>query len=114
MEEQNNMDMRTSVQMYTPADLKQDPHFMRMKDWIITWLFMLIPFANIILPFIWAFGTPSEPKFQSRKTLAQAMLVIWLIIFVISLVISLIVGMSVLDIAKEYAQQMTESMSSLT
>lgn len=105
MEESNNMDIRTNEQMHTPSELKQDPHFMTLKDWIITWLFMLIPFANIVLPFIWAFGTPSEPKFQSRKTLAQAILVIWLVIFAISLMVSLVIGMSVLDIAKEYAQQ---------
>ncbi len=78
-------------------DPKHDPHYMTMKDWLITWLLMLIPFANIVLPFVWAFGTPSEPKFQSRKTLFQAYLVIVLIIVVISIIIGVASGVTLLN-----------------
>jgi len=106
MENQNNTDLEPKVQAYSPSELKKDPHFMTVKDWIITWLLMMIPFANIVLPFIWAFGTPSEPKFQSRKTLAQALLIIWAVIFVVSLVISLIVGISLGEYIRQHAEQL--------
>ena len=40
-------------------DLNYDEYSkpMTIKDWIITNLLMLIPIANIVLVFVWAFGS---------------------------------------------------------
>ncbi|MEE3392906.1 MAG: hypothetical protein VZR00_05015 [Lachnospiraceae bacterium] len=75
--------------MYNES-LKRDPHYMTMKDWIITTLIMCIPLVNLIMFFVWGFGTPEEPKFQSRKTWCQAALIMTAIMFVVYFVIIMI------------------------
>lgn len=45
---------------------------MTLKDWIITLLLMLIPIANIVLMFVWAFGSNVN---KSKKTYFQATLI---------------------------------------
>ena len=45
---------------------------MTLKDWIITFLLMLIPIANIVLMFVWAFGSNVN---KSKKTYFQATLI---------------------------------------
>jgi uncharacterized protein YacL len=62
----------------------QWPH-MKLKDWIITNLLMLIPVANIVLMFMWAFGSNVNP---SKKTYFQATL-IW---FAIGIVFGIILA----------------------
>lgn len=94
---QGNTNQYQQPGYYGQPPLKDDSHFMTMKDWLITWLIMIIPFANIVMPFVWAFGTPSEPKFQSRKTMFQAYLVLALIAVIICIVIVAITGVSLLN-----------------
>lgn len=53
---------------------------MTLKDWIITYLLLLIPIANIVLMFIWAFGKDVN---QSKKTYFQAQLIILAVVFVL-------------------------------
>ena len=43
-----------------------------MKEWIITMLLLCIPIANIVLPFVWAFGSDVNP---SKKNYFRAMLI---------------------------------------
>ena len=70
-------------QYYTPEAY---PH-MTLKDWIVTMLLMLIPIANIILPFMWAFGTNVNPSkktyFQAMLIMALAGIVFWIVIMVL-------------------------------
>jgi len=50
---------------------QQWPH-MKIGNWMITMLLMVIPIVNIILIFIWAFGRNVNP---SKKTFFQASLI---------------------------------------
>ncbi|WP_298837011.1 hypothetical protein [Clostridium sp.] len=45
---------------------------MTLKDWVLTYLLLLIPIANIVLMFVWAFGKNVN---KSKKTLFQAQLI---------------------------------------
>ncbi|MBU3192046.1 hypothetical protein KPL51_21325 [Clostridium bowmanii] len=54
---------------------------MTLKDWIFTYLLLLIPIANIVLMFVWAFGKDVN---QSKKTYFQAMLIMSGVAIVIS------------------------------
>ncbi|MCL2165508.1 MAG: hypothetical protein FWH55_14245 [Oscillospiraceae bacterium] len=49
----------------------QWPH-MRVGEWIVTMLLMLVPILNIVLVFVWAFGSNVNP---SKKSYFQAMLI---------------------------------------
>ena len=53
---------------------------MTLKDWIITYLLLLIPVANIVLMFIWAFGKDTNP---SKRTYFQAQLIILAVLLVL-------------------------------
>lgn len=55
---------------------------MALKDWIFTYLLLLIPIANIVLMFVWAFGKDVNP---SKKTYFQAMLIMSAVAIVISI-----------------------------
>jgi len=58
---------------------------MLLKDWILTFLLLLIPIANIVLMFVWAFGSDVN---RSKKTFFQA----YLIVFAVMIVIYIIFG----------------------
>ncbi len=53
------------------------PH-MTMGDWLITFLILCIPCVNIVMVFIWAFGSDVNP---SKKTFFQAYLIIVAVVF---------------------------------
>ena len=59
----------------------QCPH-MTLGNWVVTMLLLLIPIANIILMFVWAFGSGTNP---SKKTYFQATLIFAAIGLVISI-----------------------------
>lgn len=65
-------------QNYTPYAAPYDPNLqpMTLKDWVITFLLLMIPFANFILPFVWAFGSNVN---RSKKTFFQAYFIMMLI-----------------------------------
>ena len=65
----------------------QWPHMTRGK-WMITQLLLLIPIANIVLIFVWAFGSDVNP---SKKAYFQAQL-IWILIGIAFSVITLVVA----------------------
>lgn len=46
---------------------------MTLEDWIITFLLLAIPFVNIVLLFVWAFGKNIN---KSKKTYCQAELIL--------------------------------------
>ena len=61
---------------------------MTIGNWMATQLLMLIPIANIILVFVWAFGSNVNP---SKKTYFQAQLIwalIWTGFFIIILIVA--------------------------
>lgn len=58
---------------------------MTLGGWIVTMLILLIPIANIIMPFIWAFGSDVN---RSKKTFFQAMLLVNVVVIILVIVFS--------------------------
>ena len=52
-----------------------------MKEWIITFLILMIPFANIVMPFVWAFGGNTNPSKANYFKAMLIMAVIWIAIW---------------------------------
>ena len=67
---ENNNEVQTSNNQVHRLNLNYQP--MLLKDWINTYLLLLIPIVNIVLMFIWAFGKNVN---QSKKTFFQAQLI---------------------------------------
>ncbi|MDZ4956994.1 hypothetical protein GNF51_14530 [Clostridium perfringens] len=82
----------------TNNDINYDKYSqpMTLKDWIITLLLMLIPIANIVLMFVWAFGSNVN---KSKKTYFQASL----IMTAIGIVFFLIFGSVIFGALLSYA-----------
>lgn len=47
-----------------------------VKEWIISMLILLIPVVNIIMTFVWAFGSNTKP---SKANYFKASIILWLI-----------------------------------
>lgn len=62
---------------------------MSTTDWLITILLTTIPLVNIIMLFIWAFGTDANPN---KKNYAKATLIWFAIMVALYLVLIMIFG----------------------
>lgn len=49
---------------------------MTIKDWLLTFLILCIPFVNIVMPFVWAFSSSTNP---SKSNFFKAYLIMMLI-----------------------------------
>lgn len=56
-------------------------------NWILTFILLAIPLVNLIMLIVWAVGATTHP---SKKTFAQAYLIIFLIVFCIGVLFALI------------------------
>ncbi|MBN1768141.1 MAG: hypothetical protein JXR50_07245 [Prolixibacteraceae bacterium] len=61
----------------------------KTSDWVITLLLLAIPLVNIIMLFVWAFGSGTNP---SKANFAKASLIWVLILIVIYAFIALVFG----------------------
>ncbi len=61
------------------------PETVSLGEWLVSYLLMLVPIANLVLPFVWAFGAGQKP---SKRNWARAML----IVMGVSLLLCLLVG----------------------
>jgi len=56
-----------------------------MKDWIITLLIMFVPIVNIVMPFVWAFGSATNPSkanfFKAQIIIAAIGIILWFLFF---------------------------------
>ncbi len=64
---------------------------MTVGDWIVTYLLMIIPIANLVLLFIWAFGSDTK---KSKKSWAKATLIFMAVGIVLSILISTLVAIA--------------------
>jgi hypothetical protein len=62
---------------------KADIPVVSYKEWLLTFLILLIPFANIVMPFVWAFGGNANP---SKANYFKAQLTFVCIMFVLAIV----------------------------
>lgn len=60
-----------------------------MADWMVTTLIMCIPCVNIIMMFVWAFGSSAK---KSKSNYFKAMLVWMLIGIILSIVMAIAFG----------------------
>jgi hypothetical protein len=78
-------------QTYVEGSVAENEKVMTMKDWILVSLFMMIPIANIVLLFMWAFGSDGN---LNRKNWSKATLLLMAILlglyFVIGTIIAII------------------------
>ena len=75
--------------MYTQPELETP---VTMGDWVLTLILTCIPCVNIILLFVWAFGS-NTPK--SKSNWAKAELIIVAVAVVLSFIISAVMGASI-------------------
>ncbi len=52
-----------------------------LKEWLITMLILCIPIVNIIMPFVWAFGSNTNPSkanfFKAQLIMAVVGIILW-------------------------------------
>ena len=75
----------------------QWPH-MKVGNWLVSMLLMLIPVANIVLVFVWAFGSDVNP---SKKSFFQAYLILMLISIVIGTILGILFGAIILAVLSD-------------
>ena len=88
---------------YTPPQYQKQWPPMTLGNWICTFLLLLIPFANIVLIFVWAFGSDVNP---SKKTYFQAMLIMMLIGIALSIVFGIIIGIWLVNYGTFYLSEL--------
>jgi uncharacterized membrane protein YdjX (TVP38/TMEM64 family) len=64
---------------------------MSIQDWIITILITSIPVVNIIMLFVWAFGSDTN---ENKKNWAKATLIWLAIMFVLYMIIFVFLGLA--------------------
>ena len=74
-------------QYQQPQDELEEP--MTMGEWMITLLIMLIPCANIIMAFVWAFSSTEK---KSKSNFFKAYLIFMAIVIVLSILAVIVVG----------------------
>lgn len=62
---------------------------MSVKDWIITLIILSIPLVNIVMMFVWAFGS-SAPR--TKSNFCKAYLILLAIFFVLYIVLVVVLG----------------------
>ncbi|WZY01781.1 hypothetical protein NSQ26_00775 [Bacillus sp. FSL W7-1360] len=77
--------MHSAPQQTPPVNGEHAP-VMTVKDWIITSLLMMIPIANIILLFVWAFGDNVNPN---KANLFKATLLLYAIMIGIGIILTI-------------------------
>ena len=96
---QDTFSSNQNLQISAPEIYVEDNSPLSIGDYLIMYLVLLIPIANIIMPFVWAFGKYNVNK----KNLAKAMIIFFLIIAVISTTLLMIFGNLVVHTLKSAA-----------
>ena len=84
---------RTTLQI-TEADIITsglDMTPMTMGEWIVTLIIMAIPCVNIIMCFVWGFGSTGN---LNRRNFCRAYLIMIAVVFVLYLILAVTVGVS--------------------
>jgi hypothetical protein len=80
--------------MYVPQSELEEP--VSIGDWMITILVMCIPCVNIVMLFVWAFGSGKKSKSNYFKAFL-IWLLIWIAIAVVLAIIGTIIGATILS-----------------
>lgn len=75
----------TENQINQPASpVVQNAPVIKLGDWVVTLIIMIIPLVNLIMLFVWAFGDGTNPN---KANWAKASLIIMLISIVLGIVL---------------------------
>lgn len=66
------------------AEVQMAP-VMRVRDWLLLFLLLIIPFVNLILMFYWAFSSSGNPN---RRSYCRAFLVVFGILIIAQIVMT--------------------------
>ncbi|WP_260858044.1 hypothetical protein [Bacillus sp. FJAT-22090] len=67
---------------------------MSVGEWLLTMLIMIIPIANIVMLFVWSFGSPDPRRNYARASLIWMAISIAFIIIFYGVIIAFIISMS--------------------
>jgi len=75
---------------YTTHEVKSSGE-LRVRDWLLILLILAVPFVNLVMLFVWGFGSPNPKKNFSRAYLLWIAISIGvaLIFYIIALIIAL-------------------------
>ena len=69
------------VEVYNGEPVHKTASEMSVGDWLITMLIMIIPIVNIVMLFVWGFGSPDPRRNYARASL------IWMAISIVLITI---------------------------
>lgn len=81
------------------ADNRPLAPIMTVGDWIITSLLLAIPIANIVLLFVWAFDSGTNPN---KKNFARAALIFAAIAFGLLIIFGVLIGSFIASLAYNF------------
>ena len=93
------MDNQNQYQgQYNNYVVQKNQSVVSVGDWIITFIIMMIPFVNIIMLFVWAFGSNTS---ESKANWAKAGLLFYLIMIILVIcfygsIIAIVLGVAAL------------------
>ncbi len=80
-----------------PEAYKEEP--MTMGEWIVSFLLLMIPCANLVLPFVWAF---SKTEKKSKSNFFKAYLIMMAVLVGLYLLIGIVVAVIMVGMAASY------------
>ncbi len=90
-------------QQYAPRQMNiQREGFTSTGQWVLTLFLMCIPILNLILLFVWAFGSNTEPSKQSWARANLIWILIAIIVVIVLSIIAVAVGVDVRGILARY------------
>ena len=66
----------------------QQAPIVSVKEWLITNLILMIPLVNIVMTFVWAFGSNTNPN---KANYFKAALILFAIVMAIYLVLAVVI-----------------------
>lgn len=85
--QQPTVQEQLQYQYQRPDDELEEP--MTLGEWMITLLIMLIPCANIVMAFVWAFSSKEK---KSKSNFFKAYLIFMAIIIVLYIILMVVFG----------------------
>ncbi|MFJ8065808.1 hypothetical protein ACIQYS_14355 [Psychrobacillus sp. NPDC096426] len=67
---------------------------MSVGEWLITMLIMIIPIVNIVMLFVWGFGSPDKRRNYARASLIWMAISIVLVIIFYGVIFALIISLN--------------------
>ena len=72
-----------------PMDMGGDTSVMSTKDWVITYLIMIIPCVGLIMSFVWAFSGSGN---LNRRNYCRAYLIIVAVMIVLAIILNIVLA----------------------